>query len=46
MHTFLGLDVEGRVLDFPQGRVPCPLSNRVGEGREVVGKQERIVSRE
>ena len=31
MHSFLDLNVAGRVLDFPQGRVPCPLSSRERE---------------
>ena len=28
MHSFLGLDRRGRALDFPHGRVPCPLLRR------------------
>ena len=31
MHTFLGLDGAGRALDFPQGRVLCPLLGLEGE---------------
>ena len=38
MHTFLGLDGRGRVLDIPQGRVPCLLLGLDRkEGRELWG---------
>ena len=46
MHSSLGLDVGERALDFSQGRVPCPLSSRMGEGREAVGEQEGIGRKE
>ena len=42
MHTFLSLDVAGRALDFPQGRVPCPLLGLEGvEGWCVGGVKEK-----
>ena len=40
MHTFLSLDVGGRALDFPQGRVPCPLLDRTGCKRGFGEEQE------
>ena len=46
MHNSLALDVEGRVLDFSQDRVPCSLSSRVGEGGVGVGEREGIGRRE
>ena len=46
MDSSLGLDVGGRALDFPQGKVPYPLSSRVGEGGEDVREQEGIGRRE
>ena len=32
MYTLLNLDVVGRTLDFPHGRVPCPLLRLEGVG--------------
>ena len=46
MHSSLGLDVGGKALDFPEGRIPCPLSSRVGEGGGAMGEQEGIGRRE
>ena len=47
MHTFLSLDGEGRALDFPQGRVPCPLLGLEGgegewERRRKMGRWEKV----
>ena len=46
MHSSLDLEVGGRALDFSQGRVPCPLSSRVGEGEGGVGERDGIGKRE
>ena len=46
MHSSLGLDVVGRALDFPQGRIPGPLSSRAGEKGEDVWEREAIGRRE
>ena len=47
MHTFLSLDIEGRALDFPQGRVPCPLlglEEGRGNGRVEGGEEVEILN--
>ena len=36
----------GRALGFPQGRVLCPLSSRVGDEEGDIGEQEGIERRE
>ena len=46
MQSFLGLDVAGRALDFPQVRIPDPLSSRTEEVGGGVGEQEVIGRRE
>ena len=46
MHTFLSLDGGGMTLDFPHGRVPCPLlglegrESGSGRGREMGGEED------
>ena len=46
MHSSLDVDVAGRALDFPLGRIPGPLSSRAGEGGGSVGEREGIGRRE
>ena len=40
MYTLFSINVVGRALDLPQGRVPCPLLGL--EGREVRGLVEGV----
>ena len=42
MLTFLGLGGEGRALDFPQGRVPCPLLGLGGRGEGKWGSRREM----
>ena len=39
MYTLLNLDIVGRALNFPQGRVPCPLLGCEGVGCEDVWRE-------
>ena len=41
MYTLLNLDVVGRALDLPQGRVPCPPLGLEGGGGRVYGGSRR-----
>ena len=43
MYTLLNLDVVGRALDFPQGRVPYPLLRLDGVGKKICGGSRRSV---